>query len=67
MGAGYKIRCPKCGHEFDQLTGVGFQGVVPAGATATVVETFSCSECNHIFNPSAEDFEECVESHYHWD
>ena len=43
MGKVFAIRCPECGHEFQQFNGVGMRGFA-AGERKKDTDKFSCPQ-----------------------
>lgn len=66
MGKLFMVRCPECGHEFQQFNGVGMMGFA-AGERKSDDDKFTCPECGHVFDPTEKGFGKCVIAEGLWD
>ena len=66
MGKIFVVRCPECGHEFQQFNGVGLDDF-KAGVEKKNDDKFYCPNCKHEFDPTAEGFGYCIIGEGFWD
>lgn len=66
MGRLFMMRCPDCGHEFQQFNGVGMAGFA-AGERKSDDGRFNCPKCGHVFDPKAKGFGYSVIGEGLWD
>lgn len=67
MGSGYGMKCPECGHEFDQYYGIGMYMTIVEGSTGRAEDSFDCPKCGHLFDPTKENFRDDVLTIFDWD
>ena len=68
MGVLYKIRCERCGVEFEHQAGVGFAyACVGCGEVAYEDAPFWCPSCHKRYDPQTEDFSEKLTEVILWD
>ena len=68
MGVIYRIKCERCGSEFEHSVGVGFAyACVGCGETADDYASFWCPCCNKRYNPQDADFADKISEVILWD
>ena len=68
MGALYKIRCERCGIEFEHQTGAGFTfACVGCGEVVDNDAPFWCPCCQKRYDPQKEDFSDKITEVILWD
>ena len=69
MGVIYRVKCERCGSEFEHQVGVGFiYACVGCGEVAMDERTpFYCPVCNKRHNPQDADFADKISAVILWD
>lgn len=68
MGVIYRVKCERCGAEFEHQAGVGFAyACVGCGEMADDYAPFWCPYCNLRYDPTAEGFADRLTDVVLWD
>ena len=68
MGVIYRVKCERCGSEFEHSVGVGFAyACVGCGEVADERAPFWCPVCNRRYNPREENFADKLQEVVLWD
>ncbi len=68
MGVVYKIRCERCGTQFEHQAGIGLVFVcVGCGESGDELSPFFCPVCNKKYDPRDDGFSNYVSEVHHWD
>lgn len=69
MGVIYRVKCERCGTEFEHQAGVGFVYACVGCGDMAVDESapFYCPACNLRYNPREENFADKLQEVILWD
>ena len=68
MGVLYKLRCERCGVEFEHQAGIGFSiSCIGCGESRDEQAPFWCPCCNLRYDPQSEGFSERLTEIILWD